>query len=347
MAEIHIRPGTIRLVKMTDEEYFAEKDYISNSKLGLINPDEEGSFEKFESPIKSDYSESFALGSVIHASVLQPDYFDISDIDKPSGKLGLFAEEMYKLRSRGMSIHKAIPLASERANYYAGKLTGARLKTALKTSIPFYLQRMKYEEKEGIEPIFIPAAMRIKYNQCMLNLKNDPEVMGTLYPEGLLRPAEFYNEYAIFCEVDYVDTETGECTIIKIKGKLDNFTINHETETLTLNDLKTTGKPVEYFMGNHVEVFNQETKQKETVWYNGSFQYYRYYRQMGIYIWLLLAAVKEIYGINYKPKCNMLVVETIPEFKCKVYPLNGKQINYGLEEFKKLLTLVVEWMKTK
>jgi hypothetical protein len=347
MAEIHIRPGTIRLVKMTDDEYFAEKGYISNSKLGLINPDEDGSFEKFESQIKSEYSESFALGSAIHASVLQPDYFTIPNIDKPSGKLGLFAEEMYKLRSRGLPIHKAIPLASERADYYAGKLKDKRLKTALQSSIPFYLQRMKYETEYGVEPIFISAAMRVKYDKCMINIKNDPEIMEMLSPEGLLRPAEFYNEYVIFCEVDYIDTETGECTIIKIKGKLDNFTINHETETLTLNDLKTTGKPVEYFMGNHVEVFNQETKQKETVWYNGSFQHYRYYRQMGIYIWLLLAAAKEIHGLSYKPKCNMLVVETIPEFNCKVYPVNGRQINFGLEEFKKLLTLVVEWMKTK
>ena len=65
---------------MSDPEYFAQKDYISNSKLGLINPDEDGSPEKFQFGISSEYSESFALGSAIHATILQPDYYIISDI---------------------------------------------------------------------------------------------------------------------------------------------------------------------------------------------------------------------------------------------------------------------------
>ena len=40
MAVIEIVPESIQLIKMTDEEYFSDKykDYISNSKLGLLNP---------------------------------------------------------------------------------------------------------------------------------------------------------------------------------------------------------------------------------------------------------------------------------------------------------------------
>lgn len=242
MSEITILLDTLRLEKMTDAEYFASKG-ISNSRLSLINPDEDGSFEKYEVGITSEYSESFALGSAIHAMVLQPDYFIISDIDKPAGKLGLFAEEMYRLRKEGMPIHKAIPLASETANYYSGKLKDKRLKTALQTSLPFYLQRLKYVEDERKETIFISSGLRVKYNQCMANIeKKESLVFETLYPEGLLTPAEFYNEYAIFCDVEYVDTETGEVTRLTLKGKLDNFTIDHESQTITLNDLKTTGK---------------------------------------------------------------------------------------------------------
>lgn len=347
MAEIHIIPETVRLVKMTDDEYFAEKDYISNSKLSLINPDEDGSFEKFERGIKSEYSESFALGSVVHAMLLQPDYYIISDINKPSGKLGLFAEEVYKLRSTGLPLREAIYAASNIADYYSNKLSGARLKTAIKNSLSFYLQRMKYEEDPEKQTIFVCEAIRYKYNQCMLNIKDSSsKIIETLYPQGLLNPDEFYNEFAIFCEVDYIDTETGEITRLKLKGKLDNFTINHETETITLNDLKTTGKPVSYFMGNHVKT-KTVTGEEVEVWYNGSFQYYHYYRQMAMYLWILQAAAKEILGISYKPKSNMLVVETIPEFKSKIYPLNGRHIKYGLDELKNLLTLVVKWMQTK
>lgn len=52
-------------------------------------------------------------------------------------------------------------------------------------------------------------------------------------------------------------------------------------------------------------------------------------------------------GINYKSKANMVVVETIPEFRTKIYSVNGKYIKQGLNEFKKLLTLVAEWTEKK
>ena len=288
MAEITIVPGTIKLVRMNDPEYFATKG-ISNSKLSLINPDEDGSFEKFESGFKNAYSESFALGSAVHGIVLQPDYYVISNINKPSGKLGLWAEEMYKLRKEGTPIHKAIHIASYNADYYNTKLSGARLKTAIKSSLPFYLKRMKYIEEEGKETIFMPEAMQLKFNRCLLNTQDSSsKFFETLQPTGLLSPAEYYNEYAIFCDIDYVNTDTGEVTRLTIKGKLDNFTIDHENQVITLNDLKTTGKPVNYFMGNHAKFFNQETKVEDTIWYNGSFQNYHYYRQMGKLLLLIV-----------------------------------------------------------
>ena len=38
---------TIQLIEMSDEEYFSDKwaGYISNSKLALINPDQDGSLK--------------------------------------------------------------------------------------------------------------------------------------------------------------------------------------------------------------------------------------------------------------------------------------------------------------
>jgi hypothetical protein len=36
----------------------------------------------------------------------------------------------------------------------------------------------------------------------------------------------------------------------------------------------------------------------------------------------------------------MVVVETIPDYKTKIFSVNGKQIKEGLDEFKKLLILV-------
>lgn len=346
MAEITIVPASIQLIKMTDAEYFSKKykDYISNSRLGLINPEEEGSPEKYDTGFTSAFSESFELGSAIHAMILQPDYYHIANINKPTGKLGVFAEEVFKQRQLGYNILNSITIASVNADYYASKFSNTRLKTAIKNSLSFYLQRIKFHGELNKETIFLSAPMQQKFEQCMLGVAENPKMMNTLYPVGLLQSAEFFNEYAILCEVDFVDEITGEVTRLKLKAKLDNFTLDHETQTLTLNDLKSTGKPVNYFMGNNVPI-TQEDGIKTLQWYNGSFQRYHYYRQIGMYLWLLQAAVKEIYGLTYSLKANILAIETVPEFKSKVYPIAGKYIKTGLDEFKTLLTLVVRWKK--
>lgn len=350
MAQIRIIPESIQLIKMSDEEYFSPKykDYVSNSRLGLIDPDEDGSPEKYDLGYEdSEYNESFELGTAIHSKILQPSLYEISDILKPSGKLGLFAVEVFRLRQDPTyPLWLAVNDASYNANYYAGKLKGARLKTAIKSSLEFYKQRMKFVEKENVTTLFLSKAMKEKYEACFSNLQNSREILGTLYPLGLLQPAEFYNEYAILCEVEFSDEETGEITIVKIKCKLDNFTINHETLTFTLNDLKTTSKYIDYFMGNFVDT-KTVNGEKVREWYSGSFQKYHYYRQLGLYLWLLSAAMKHIHKLDYAPKVNLLVIQTTPEFPYKVFPVEGDYIRAGLAEFKKLLTLVVEHGKRK
>ena len=344
---IRILPETIRLVKMTDKEYFSSenKDYISNSKLGLINPDEGGSYEKYEQGFKSGYSDSFELGSAVHAIVLQPDYFNISDLRKPGGKLGLCVEKFYEYRRKGLSINESISLASADADYYKDKMTSTRLKTAIKSSLPFYLKRIHIKDSlDGIETIYLSETNAAKYEKCVLGIKSNPKVDEILYPKGLITSAEVYNEYAIFAEVEV--TIDGKLTRLKLKAKLDNFTVNHETQEITLNDLKTTGKPINFFMGNNVTVKDEEGKYIGKTWYDGSFQKFHYYRQMGMYLWLLSCCMQN-QGFNYKLKANMVVVETIPEFRTKVYPVTDKQIKQGLDEFKKLLSLVVEWIEKK
>ncbi len=341
MAQIEIIPESIRLVKMTDKEYFGEgeRDYISNSKLGLINPDEGGSLEKYLAGYSGEYSESFELGSAVHAIVLQPDEYNISPVRKPTGKLGLFAEKAYDMWVHDVEYGELVEKASKEADYYSGKMTEKRIETALAACIPYWKERQEYEKTLSVEllakQVYLSAPMFEKYSQCVLGIKANSQMQETLYPQGLLGPAEVYNEYALFAEV-IVTLDNGEIKRLKLKSKLDNFTVNHETKEMTLNDLKTTGKPVRYFMGNLVKL-----PDGSKVWYDGSFQKYHYYRQMGMYLWIMSCYLQHK-GINYKPKANMVVVETIPDFKTKVYPVGGKDIKKGLSEFKKLLILVAE-----
>lgn len=346
MAEIQIIPESIKLIKLTDEQYFSSEysEYISNSKLGLINPDEGGSLEKYIQGYSGDYSDSFELGSAVHSIVLQPDEYVIAPVNKPTGKLGLFADHAFAEMTKGTSKDIAIEKASISANYYSGKLTEKRLSTALESCEPYWKARLEYEKEIdntlNKKQVYLSIPLLEKYKQCLAGINSNPKIKEVFYPSGLLQASEVYNEYALFAEVDV--TIDGKTTRLKLKSKLDNFTINHETQEFTLNDLKTSGKPVSFFMGNWVKTPESEDK----VWYDGSFQKYHYYRQLGMYIWILSCYLQH-QGINYKPKSNIVVVETIPDYKTKVYPIGGKHIKQGLDEFKKLLILVAEWIEKK
>lgn len=340
MAELTIKLETVQLLRLSDEEYFSDayKDYLSNSKIGLINPDEGGSLTKFTSGFKDEYSDSYALGSAVHCALLQEEDFIISDIKKPSGKLGLFAEEVYNFRAKGNTISNSLELASKKANYYANSFSPTRVKNAIKTSIPFYKKR--YPLGDVKNTIFMSENLHEKYLGCKNSVLNNHEIMNLLKPEAFFEAPEVFNEYAILCELEFM-TNDGEFIPLKFKGKIDNFTINHEEKKITLNDLKTTGKPISYFMGNTVE------REEETIVYEGSFEKYRYYRQLAVYMWLLQAAIQtHMPDIkNYTYECNIIVVEGFPEYKSDYFKISSKMIKKGLVEFKTLLNYIAEWKK--
>lgn len=344
MDKVEIILESIQLLKMSDEEYFSEKykDYISNSKLSLLNPEQDGSQEAYEAGFVSKYSESFELGSAIHAIVLQPDYFHISEVFKPNAKLGYFADKVYELLKSGMSLEDAVIKGSQKADYYAKGLSKARKDSAIEACSNYWEEREKWENEfleklksESKQPLYLSTSIFDKFQQCMSGVSKS-KFNKILYPEGNV---ESYNEYAILADIKVTFDEKE--VILKIKGKLDNFTIDHDNQIITLNDLKTTGKPVAYFMGNFVKVENQDEK----VWYDGSFQKFHYFRQMALYLWLLNAAVYQFRKLSYKCKANMLVIETIPEYKSRVCAVNKKNIEKGLNEFKNLIISVAKQEK--
>lgn len=336
MASIEIITETIELKKISDLDYFSKEyeNYISNSKLGLLNPKEGGSLEKFKQGYNNEYSSSLELGSAIHGIILQPDEYEIAETRKPGGKIGNFTEVVLKYRKQGLKFKEAIEIASNEANYYSGKLSPARLKTAMLKSLKYYLAKLHEEPSEKQLIYLAEGSMEEKFDACVKSLNSGKNLL-LLKPIGEFSAPEIYNEYGIFCDMK-VTLDDGRSVIIPLKAKLDNFSINHDTETVTLNDLKTTGKPGSYFMGNNVKFPENE----ELVWIDGSFQKYHYYRQLGLYFWLLQTVVTTSYGIvGYKYKVNILAVETIPDYKSFIYHIHKGFINMGLQEFKELMLL--------
>ena len=340
MATITIIPESIKLLRISDEEYFSEnyRQYISNSKLSLINPDEGGSVEKYNAGFQEKFSDSFELGSAVHAMILQQGCYQISKITKPAGKLGIFADKVLQLADQFDSDMALYKQASIEADYYANKFSDTRIEKALEVCHPYWAKRQEDDKVIKILPqIYLSESNLFKAEQCISSLHKNKQIMEALSPSSILGGVEVFNEYTLIADIK-VEIDGVE-KIVHIKGKLDNFTINHETQEITLNDLKTTGKPAAFFMGNWVNV--EEGGEMVRKWFPGSFQIYHYYRQMGMYLWLLSCYYRN-QGIDYQLKANMILVETFPNFQSRICRVYNRHIQQGLDEFKKLIINVVE-----
>lgn len=320
---------TIQLIEMSDEEYFSDKwaGYISNSKLALINPDQDGSPQIYKEGLSkhSKYSDSLVFGSAVHELVLQPKEFAVvNNVDRPTAKMGAMADELYKtfLSNKGVVSDKDIIAASDKIDYYKGKMDSIKIENVKDKCINYWWDRRDWEtghNNSGTEPIYLDPKSREKLQLCLASVEANKEVQDLLHPKGVFEEPISMNEAALFMDVKA--EHEGKETILKLKGKLDNFTIDTETNEVVLNDLKTTGHWL--------------------IDFGDSFKKYHYNRQMAMYAWMLRSYVEKQY--NIKPSslmANMLLVCTVPDYRAGVFRVTNGEIRKGFLEFKDLLQRV-------
>ena len=277
---------TVEAKELSDAEYFSSdyKQYVSNSKLKLINPDEGGNPTLFKEGIKSEYNSSFTFGTAIHQLILQPEEFRLSEYPfKPSAKLGLFVDNVIKYRRQGLSIYDSMLKASEKAEYYKGKLSVKIIKTAIQKGFRYYYDSVFNDihlDEFGREVIILDEKLHKDVKQCINSVHQNVKFRNLLHDQNFTETIQHFNEQALFIDIS-VTLPNGEIVIVPFKLKFDNYSIDPEIKVITLNDLKTTGKPVNYFMGNMVPTLDDKGKKTGEQWCNGSMQTYHYYRQMG------------------------------------------------------------------
>lgn len=327
LSEIKITPilDSLQLENISDEEYFSKKygNYVSNSRLSLINPDQDGCPKDFFEGLSKHniYSDSLVFGSAIHELVLQPESFTLCNtVDRPTAKAGAMADELYNKSGTAPSDLEIIN-ASDKIEYYKGKMNAKKISSLRMKCNKYWRDRALYEHdlKDTREQIYLDDKSRFRLNSCLTTLNNNNDIQNLLYPKGIIEDPIIGNERTILLNIK-VETPKGNF-MLRLKSKLDNFSIDKESNIITVNDLKTTGKPISEF---------DETIKK-----------YHYNRELGMYGFLLQLCAKKFYNIeNVKLKGNFLVVETFPDFLTKVYPMNKSLFISGFNEFNKLLKLV-------
>ena len=332
---IEITPlmDTLRLQKIDDAEYFSEKfsGYISNSRLSLLNPYQDNDPEAFFEGLSkhNKYSDALIFGSAVHQLVLQPESFILVDnVNRPTAKAGFMADELYPLfEANGVVTADEIIAASNKIDYYKGKMDADKMETLRIKCEDYYAQRRAYEwgskYVDDKVPIYLDPKSRERVLQCVEALKRNKSIQKLLHPKGIVVEPISENEQAILLDVQ-VKVPEYEPFIFRIKAKLDNYTIDTESNVVVVNDVKTIGKILSEF-GNNFEKFH-------------------YHRELSLYSWLMTLVADKFYGMkNCSVQSNCLVVSTIPDYYTKVYKLSKADFNKGWNEFKFLLRLAAHY----
>ena len=324
---------TLRLQKISDEVYFSERysNYISNSRLSLINPEQDNDPQAFFEGLSkhSKYSDALLLGSALHELVLQPELFElVLSVDRPTSKAGFMADELYNQFKGKDPTNEAIIAASNKIDYYKGKMNDKRITELREKCNNYWKTRAEYEKTILFDktPIYLDSKNRERVQQCVHAINQNKKIQDLLTPTGILDTPISENEQAILLDVR---VEVPNCNpfILRLKSKLDNYTIDKETNTIVINDVKTIGKILSYFEDN--------------------FDKFHYHRELAIYSWLLSLCAKKFYNMeDCTIKSNCLVVSTIPDYYTKVYEVTKKDFIKGWEEFKNLLRLVAQYVST-
>lgn len=332
-------PETAISANISDSEYFETepwKSYISNSKLGLLDPSHGGSMSLFEKSWKNERrSKSLQVGTIVHSLLLQSNNYGVSDILRPSGKLGDMVYDMFRLRTRDnpMTIKEAIDTVLKLHNYYNGKPSMAVLKKAMMGGYPYYKHLRIYKNNEFIlnsEEVNIVLG-------CLEGLKANQKGMEVLFPKD--KNIHAFNEFSVACAVEVANKKT-----YVLKAKIDNWTLDLRTNTVTLNDLKTTGTNIDNFVDGYWELIPTRTG-VEKIFHPGSFQKYSYFRQLAMYAKILENYVINAYQIQPKMRLNILAVETKDPFRAELFDFGSyesgqferNEIRFGESQLEDLL----------
>ena len=114
LSEVRIEPvlDSIKREKISDDEYFSKKysDYISNSRLKLMNSDQGGNPETYKVGFTGETTTSLVLGTSVHQLLLQKELFTMGpDLGKPTAKLGQVLDLMVEY-SKKYSLYVSLTL---------------------------------------------------------------------------------------------------------------------------------------------------------------------------------------------------------------------------------------------
>ena len=325
---INILEGSFVNKEVSDEEYFSEeyRDYISNSALGLMNPAQGGGPIRFLQGFKNadKNNEALLMGTAIHRMTLEKDIYDLSETEKPGGKIGDVVQMIFNLRNREevISIYDAVKTAFIAKDYYAKQITNARIKNVFEKGLKYYI--FLKSKKESV--ISLTSAQKEIATNCINSVRR--------FFVNTDKDVVVYNEFPIFAKFLYWHSKLNNFTNAQLKCKIDRFEIDNKNKIVTLIDLKTTGNSVDNFMYYDSIEINEDGTELINKKCLGSFFKYHYYRQLAMYGWMLKQyCINELGLKDYKFFYRIVAVEKLNPYRAMEFDINERLISIGEQEF--------------
>lgn len=306
--KLELIKSSLNLLKISDQDYFGEqyKNYISNSTLKYINPNQGGSpyCYKYEN---NEFSSGFLdFGSIVHMDILEniKAKLIIGDVPTTDKMLSILKDAAKLQIENGSTV-------IENAEFLTKKYDYKNIKTFEKNVLKFR-RYYSYLLKKDADEFFITEATNKQLEKSQPAINSIKSYLNSIV-------GEHHYEESIFGDFIYdnkwvKDGSNDESIILKTKAKLDHFVINHETKTITLNDLKTTISSIDEFMST-------------------SFDKFHYPRQFAFYLYLLYNLIGRE---DYTLKSNAIVISKLSG-DYDIIPIKQNYIEEGYYEFNNCL----------
>ena len=163
------------------------------------------------------------------------------------------ADELYNQFKGEDPTDEAIIAASDKIDYYKGKMNEKRISELMDKCRGYWRARAEYEKNlnDSRTPIYLDPKSRERVQQCVHALSRNKRIQELLKPKGIIEDPVSENELAILLDVK-VEIPEVDPFILKLKAKLDNLTVDKESNIIHVNDVKTIGKILSYFEDNYL-----------------------------------------------------------------------------------------------
>lgn len=296
---------------------------VSNSSLSYINPDQDGSANKYKQYIDGvlprESSASLELGDLVHKYMLEPENFNVLEMNKPSESIVSIVDYVIEsvhqdnLDSSGGDLSKFDAMITEGADMikYGQNWKDATIVNKVVTMGQEYFKFVLTSKDKQI----IDTSTAYRLQECVISLQAHKGAQKLLNDNDD-KAVKAFNELSINWEKE-IDGYTHKC-----KSKIDRLIINTEKKTFTVVDLKTLSK--------HISKYPK------------SFSYWHTGRQVAFYEDAAKAWLNENGYINYKPSKNhyIVAVMTTDPYLTRVFSVAHEHIFAGRTEYYSLLDRV-------